>query len=169
MFQNDCYTKGGVWYCNQYPGARCDIWSALYQYSFYQNPNWTSAMAPAAEIHKYIKVSASSFHMSRNEFETCDHRMRLRGSGSLTGSVSTRGSSRQCGTRLLQNGSSGRDKFVPILNCINGLKLIRLLKSNVSHLAHRLESRKSRESAPEEEVIRDQIQSCQAYPGKGLG
>ena len=84
-------SKGGVWYCNQYPGARCDIWSALYQYSFYQNPNWTSAMAPAAEIHKYIKVCASRFHMSCEKFETCDRRMRLRGSGSLTGSVSTRG------------------------------------------------------------------------------
>ena len=91
VFQNVCFTKGGVWYCNQYPGARCDIWSALYQYSFYQNPNWTSAMAPAAEIHKYIKVRASSYHMSRQKFETCDRRMRLRGSGSLTGSVSTRG------------------------------------------------------------------------------
>ena len=58
--------KGGVWYCNQYPGARCDVWSSLYQYSFYQNPSWTSAMAPAGEIHKYIKVimvGCDNFHV----------------------------------------------------------------------------------------------------------
>ena len=35
------------------------MWSALYQYSFYQNPGWSSAMAPAPEIHKYLKVAGT--------------------------------------------------------------------------------------------------------------
>ena len=42
------------------------MWSSLYQYSFYQNPSWTSAMAPAGEIHKYIKVimvGCDNFHV----------------------------------------------------------------------------------------------------------
>ena len=27
---------GGTWYSNKYPGARCDVWTPLYQFSFFQ-------------------------------------------------------------------------------------------------------------------------------------
>ncbi len=47
---------GGAWHCNQYPGARCDITSCLYQYSFYMKPDWSAWMAQAKEIKEYLHV-----------------------------------------------------------------------------------------------------------------
>ena len=32
---------GGTWQHNSYPGAACDVWTTLYQFSFFQNPNWS--------------------------------------------------------------------------------------------------------------------------------
>lgn len=32
---------GGTWHHNSYPGAACDVWTTLYQFSFFQNPNWS--------------------------------------------------------------------------------------------------------------------------------
>ncbi|MGB7383605.1 MAG: FAD-dependent oxidoreductase, partial [Rhodococcus sp. (in: high G+C Gram-positive bacteria)] len=32
---------GGTWHVNTYPGAQCDIPSALYSFSFAPNPDWT--------------------------------------------------------------------------------------------------------------------------------
>ena len=45
---------GGVWRENTYPGCACDIPSALYSYSFEQNPSWTRVFAPQAEIKQYL-------------------------------------------------------------------------------------------------------------------
>jgi cation diffusion facilitator CzcD-associated flavoprotein CzcO len=39
---------GGTWYWNRYPGARCDIESVEYSYSF--DPQPTSGMSPTATI-----------------------------------------------------------------------------------------------------------------------
>jgi len=46
---------GGVWFHNTYPGAACDVPSALYEFSFAPNPRWSRRFAPQAEIQAYIE------------------------------------------------------------------------------------------------------------------
>lgn len=41
---------GGTWHDNKYPGCCCDVWSALYSYSFEQNPDWTREYPGQEEI-----------------------------------------------------------------------------------------------------------------------
>src|SRR5580698_7008808 len=47
---------GGTWYWNRYPGARCDVESMQYSYSFseelQQEWNWSERYAPQPEILK---------------------------------------------------------------------------------------------------------------------
>ncbi len=49
---------GGTWYWNRYPGARCDVESMTYSYSFsdelQQDWTWTERYAKQAEILRYI-------------------------------------------------------------------------------------------------------------------
>ncbi|MCW2654541.1 MAG: 4-hydroxyacetophenone monooxygenase [Mycobacterium sp.] len=45
---------GGTWRDNTYPGAACDIPSALYSYSFAPNPRWSRTYSGSAEILRYI-------------------------------------------------------------------------------------------------------------------
>ena len=48
---------GGTWYWNRYPGARCDVESMSYSYSFYpeleQEYEWTERFAAQPEILRY--------------------------------------------------------------------------------------------------------------------
>src|SRR5271163_3138584 len=48
---------GGTWYWNRYPGARCDIESMQYSFSFSeeldQQWNWSEKYAPQPEILSY--------------------------------------------------------------------------------------------------------------------
>tara|TARA_R110002072_G_scaffold62214_7_gene155942 strand:+ start:34226 stop:35878 length:1653 start_codon:yes stop_codon:yes gene_type:complete len=50
---------GGTWYWNRYPGARCDVESLQYSYSFskeiQQEWNWTELYSAQPEILKYIE------------------------------------------------------------------------------------------------------------------
>ncbi|GEB47943.1 flavin-containing monooxygenase [Streptomyces cacaoi] len=46
---------GGTWRDNTYPGLTCDVPAAIYQYSFALNPDWSSCMAPGAEIRDYLE------------------------------------------------------------------------------------------------------------------
>lgn len=46
---------GGTWNANKYPGCRCDVWSVLYQLSFYLNPHWSTYVCEASEIRAYLK------------------------------------------------------------------------------------------------------------------
>ena len=46
---------GGTWRVNRYPGAACDVPSALYSFSFEQNPDWSHTYASQAEILAYIE------------------------------------------------------------------------------------------------------------------
>lgn len=50
---------GGTWRENTYPGAECDIPTALYSYSFEQNPDWDYRWAAQEQILEYIKHAAS--------------------------------------------------------------------------------------------------------------
>jgi cation diffusion facilitator CzcD-associated flavoprotein CzcO len=45
---------GGTWRENTYPGAECDVPSALYSFSFERNPNWTHKWSEQDEILRYL-------------------------------------------------------------------------------------------------------------------
>jgi len=61
---------GGVWYWNRYPGARCDVESLQYSYSFdhelEQTWRWTERYAAQPEILRYIAHVAERFDLRRD-------------------------------------------------------------------------------------------------------
>ena len=66
---------GGTWYWNRYPGARCDIQSLDYSYSFDPELDsdwqWTEKYAPQPEILRYAQHVANKHDLRRDiEFET---------------------------------------------------------------------------------------------------
>jgi cyclohexanone monooxygenase len=58
---------GGTWYWNRYPGARCDVESMQYSYSFsdelQQEWDWSERYAPQPEIMKYANHVADRFKL----------------------------------------------------------------------------------------------------------
>src|SRR5512133_2920790 len=56
---------GGTWYWNRYPGARCDVESVEYSYSFdealEQEGTWTERYAGQPEILRYLEHVADRF------------------------------------------------------------------------------------------------------------
>ncbi len=58
---------GGTWYWNRYPGARCDVESMQYSYSFseelQQEWNWSERYAPQPEILAYANHVADRFDL----------------------------------------------------------------------------------------------------------
>ncbi|KAL2138869.1 hypothetical protein VTI28DRAFT_6089 [Corynascus sepedonium] len=52
---------GGTWLVNDYPGAACDVPSALYSFSFAPNPAWTRVLPPAAELRTYLSRVAERY------------------------------------------------------------------------------------------------------------
>ncbi len=66
---------GGTWYWNRYPGARCDIESMEYSYSFseelQQEWSWSERFATQPEILRYIEHVADRFDLRKHiDFET---------------------------------------------------------------------------------------------------
>ncbi|CRK53114.1 Phenylacetone monooxygenase [Rhodococcus sp. RD6.2] len=66
---------GGTWYWNRYPGARCDIESIEYSYSFdpelQREWNWTERYAAQPEILTYIRHVADRYDLRRDiDFDT---------------------------------------------------------------------------------------------------
>ncbi len=57
---------GGTWRDTTYPGARCDIPSLLYSYSFVQNPTWSRTYSPAHEICHHLDDMATKFDIRRH-------------------------------------------------------------------------------------------------------
>jgi cyclohexanone monooxygenase len=61
---------GGTWYWNRYPGARCDVESMQYSYSFdddlQQEWQWTERFATQPEILRYINHVADRFDLRRD-------------------------------------------------------------------------------------------------------
>ena len=61
---------GGTWFWNRYPGARCDVESMEYSYSFseelQQEWNWTERYATQPEILSYINHVADRFNLRRH-------------------------------------------------------------------------------------------------------
>jgi len=60
---------GGTWYYNRYPGARCDVESVDYSYSFseqlQQEWNWGEKYATQAEILRYLNWVADKLDLRR--------------------------------------------------------------------------------------------------------
>ena len=66
---------GGTWYWNQYPGARCDVQSLEYSYSFSdsleQDWVWTERYAGQPEILAYANHVADRFDLRKDiQFDT---------------------------------------------------------------------------------------------------
>ena len=61
---------GGTWYWNRYPGARCDVESMDYSYSFcdelQQEWRWTERYASQPEILTYVEHVADRFDLRRD-------------------------------------------------------------------------------------------------------
>ena len=61
---------GGTWYWNRYPGARCDVESMDYSYSFsdelQQEWSWTERYASQPEILSYLNHVADRFDLRRD-------------------------------------------------------------------------------------------------------
>ena len=61
---------GGTWYWNRYPGARCDIESMQYSYSFSeeldQEWSWSEKYSPQPEILAYANHVADRFDLRRD-------------------------------------------------------------------------------------------------------
>ena len=61
---------GGTWYWNRYPGARCDVESVEYSYSFdedlQQEWEWTERYAGQPEILRYAEHVADRFDLRRD-------------------------------------------------------------------------------------------------------
>jgi cyclohexanone monooxygenase len=66
---------GGTWYWNRYPGARCDVESMQYSYSFsdelQQEWSWSERFSGQPEILEYARHVAQRFDLRRDiEFNT---------------------------------------------------------------------------------------------------
>jgi cation diffusion facilitator CzcD-associated flavoprotein CzcO len=61
---------GGTWFWNRYPGARCDVESMEYSYSFseelQQEWRWTERYASQQEILQYLNYVAERFNLRRD-------------------------------------------------------------------------------------------------------
>src|SRR3954463_12723639 len=61
---------GGTWYWNRYPGARCDIESLDYSYSFSeeleQEWEWSERYPAQPEILRYLEHVADRFDLRRD-------------------------------------------------------------------------------------------------------
>src|SRR5436305_14648726 len=61
---------GGTWLFNRYPGARCDIESIEYSYSFsdeiQQEWVWTESMPAQPEIEAYLNFVADRLDLRRD-------------------------------------------------------------------------------------------------------
>jgi cyclohexanone monooxygenase len=60
---------GGTWYWNRYPGARCDVESMQYSFSFdnklQQEWDWSERYAPQPEILRYAGHVADRYDLRR--------------------------------------------------------------------------------------------------------
>lgn len=52
---------GGTWHDNKYPGARCDVCSLLYSFSFEQKSDWSRLYPGQEEIEDYLQSVARKY------------------------------------------------------------------------------------------------------------
>jgi cation diffusion facilitator CzcD-associated flavoprotein CzcO len=57
---------GGTWYHNTYPGAACDVPSALYSFSFAIKRDWSRPYATQPEIRSYFQELVEKYDLARH-------------------------------------------------------------------------------------------------------
>jgi len=56
---------GGTWRDNTYPGCGCDVPTAIYSYSFEQNPYWSKMWCSQPEIQAYLQRVTDKYDLRR--------------------------------------------------------------------------------------------------------
>lgn len=62
---------GGTWFANSYPGAACDVPSALYSFSFETNPDWSRVLPTKEELWKYLTRVAEKYDLIKRMKFNC--------------------------------------------------------------------------------------------------
>src|SRR4030081_407240 len=107
---------GGTWYWNRYPGARCDVESMQYSYSFsdelQQEWDWSERYAPQPEILKYANHVADRFGLRPDiQFNTAVERAEFN-------------ESTNHGTVALSGGKTVTAKFVVLATgCLSNARM----------------------------------------------
>ncbi len=100
---------GGVWRDNTYPGARCDVPSALYSYSYLPNPNWSDRFSSQPEIHAYLRGAIDELGLAAKLHTGCQVTEARWDSKDLVWAV-TLGDGTEVSTRLLIVGSGAMNE-----------------------------------------------------------
>ena len=118
---------GGVWYWNRYPGARCDVESMQYSYSFsdelQQDWRWTERYASQPEILDYAQHVADRFDLRRDvQFECSVTAARYDDSSGLWNVRTDRGDSLSARFVVMATGclSATRVPDIPGLDTFGG-------------------------------------------------
>src|SRR3954447_21978595 len=125
---------GGTWYWNRYPGARCDVESMQYSYSFsealQQEWDWSERYAPQPEILAYANHVADRFDLRPDiQFDTAVERAAF-DEGTNTWAVTT------------SDGKTVSAKFVVLATgCLSNARMpdikgIDRFKGKVYHTGH---------------------------------
>ena len=69
---------GGTWRDNSYPGAKCDVPSHLYSYSYAPNPWWSHTFATQPEILAYLERVTDQFGVRSHVRSTRSRPLRSR-------------------------------------------------------------------------------------------
>lgn len=110
---------GGTWYWNRYPGARCDIQSVDYSYSFdpelEQEWEWSEKYATQPEILRYLQHVADRFDLRRDiRFETKVARAEWQDAGSIWHVTTEAGDVLRCRHFVMATGCLSMPKEVDI-------------------------------------------------------
>jgi cyclohexanone monooxygenase len=118
---------GGTWFWNRYPGARCDIESVDYSYSFskelLEEWQWTERYAAQPEILRYLNHVADRFDLRRDiQFETSVTEARYDDAAKAWTVVTDRGQQlrARCCIMAVGNLSSVKRPDIPGLDSFEG-------------------------------------------------
>jgi cyclohexanone monooxygenase len=125
---------GGTWYWNRYPGARCDVESMQYSYSFsdelQQEWDWSERYAPQPEILEYANHVADRFKLRSDiQFSTRVDRAVFDESSSLWSVATSDGTSVTAQFVILATGCLSNARMPDITGLAD-------FKGNVYHTGH---------------------------------
>jgi cation diffusion facilitator CzcD-associated flavoprotein CzcO/acetyl esterase/lipase len=109
---------GGTWYWNRYPGARCDVETTDYCYSFdpelEQEWEWSERYATQPEILRYIDHVATKYDLRRDiRFETKVTAASWDEAGARWRITTDRGDELTCRYYVMATGSLSQPKIPP--------------------------------------------------------
>jgi cation diffusion facilitator CzcD-associated flavoprotein CzcO len=118
---------GGTWYWNRYPGARCDVESLAYSYSFSkeleQEWTWSERYSPQPEILRYANLVADRFDLRRDiDFETRVDKAAWDDAAGRWHLTTSRGETITCQHYVMASGclSHSKDPEVPGIESFTG-------------------------------------------------